>query len=86
MTSAEAVPRHWQRHEQNNVLKVAYKLNEKTLSPDNLERQKVTLALNVFDRSTAQGVKTVGQQLTEIGIDWHGTAVFLAEVYKLSCR
>jgi THAP domain/Transposase protein len=54
--------------EKDMVVKKAYKLNHKTIYPNNLERQKVYLADNICDYSTISSLKEFG---------YHDTADFL---------
>jgi hypothetical protein len=46
--------------EKDMVIKKAYKLNHKTVYPNNLERQKVYLADNICDYSTISSLKELG--------------------------
>lgn len=52
-----SVLRNIYESEKNSLVKAAPKLNHKTVYPNNLERQQVTLALNIFDESTIAAVK-----------------------------
>lgn len=48
--------------ESGNLLKHAYKLSLKAISPSNLERQNVKLALQVFSEYTVESLLTVGKK------------------------
>lgn len=46
-------------YESKQLLKLAFRLNKQTVYSNNLERQKVILAVNVFDESTRVALKTM---------------------------
>ncbi|CAH1993827.1 unnamed protein product [Acanthoscelides obtectus] len=50
--------RSFYKNEIEKLTRLAYKLNDKTLYPNNLERQSVVLANNVFHESTIAALKT----------------------------
>lgn len=62
------------REECNKLLKQAYKLNFKSVYPTNIEKQNVTLALNIFHESTKTALSTKGfkdtASLIEIFSKW----------------
>lgn len=62
--------------EESKLLKVAHTLSWKALFPHSLERQKVSLALKIFNDSNVAALKTVGPQREDF-ISWEGTAKFI---------
>ena len=51
-------------HDSRNLLKYSYRLNSKALNPSNLDRQKVALALRVFNEYVAQGLLELGAKMS----------------------
>ena len=67
-----------QEHESKNLTRMS-KLTKTTLSPNNQEKQKVQLALNIFDPKTITALET-SQHSND---SWKNTAMFLKQVYQL---
>lgn len=65
------------RSEKNNLLKEAHSLSWKALYPHSLERQKVSLALKIFNESNIAALKTLGPSDPSL-ISWEGTVHFLS--------
>ena len=63
--------------EMSKIIKLAFHLTHKTVSPSNLERQNVKLALNIFYSNNVNALKIVGpSNITQLQ-NWEGTAYFL---------
>ena len=62
-------------NEEKQILKYAHKLTSRSLFPNSLERQKVNLALKIFDSSTSAALKI------KYGRD-NGTATFIDLIIK----
>lgn len=71
-----SVLREIYKKESNQLLKTAPKLNFKTVFPTILERQKVSLAINVFDESTIAAVRL------HTGNEEDGTLTFLEIIHQ----
>ena len=63
--------------EQDKLLKKAPRLTWKALHPHPLERQKVTLALKIFDATNSVALQCVAPSQTEKFINWKATAEFI---------
>jgi len=66
------------KHECETTLKLS-KLTKASLYPSNLEKQKVSLCLNVFSEQTSSALKTCSKSSEE----WKETAAFIDSVLKL---
>ena len=75
---------HWSdlvqlhEHEQNTILKLSA-LTQNAVMPNNLQKQKVSLALQVFSEKTSAALKTSSKS-TE---SWRDTSIFIDYVIRL---
>lgn len=62
-------------YDTGSLLKFSYRLSHKALNPSNLDRQKVSLALRVFNEYVAQGLLSIGEKMSIP--DYAGTSLFI---------
>jgi hypothetical protein len=60
-------------YDTGSLLKFSYRLSPKALNPSNLDRQKVALALRVFNEYVAQGLLSIGEKMSIA--DYAGTSL-----------